>query len=366
MSRLVSVFPGEGAAPEVMEPTVDLLERLDLDIEFIYPSVEAHRDTLAENRIPPEIKDAIARSDTVLFGASRGDGITYSRILRYLRTGYSGGLPANIRPSRYFDGAESPLSDPSGIDYMVVRENTPSPFNRSEGIEGDLRELAEVTANVDDTGVLSKDFGSVGDGTFSVHVASERNIRRLANIACEVALDRFDRRPLQVVSATKSTSLSRTHGLFDSIVEEVTNEFDSMKYDHLQVDNVAELLVTHPNQFDVIISPNAEGDILSDIGAGTIGGIGLAPSGCYGEEEAYFEPVHGTAPDIVGEGIINPTAMILTAAMMLNYLGFDDAADEITDAILKLYAEGEPLTPDQGGNSSTTEMVGAVARYLGI
>lgn len=364
MAREVCIFEGEDAAPEAMRPTVELLEALGLDIEFVFPPVEDHADDLAAGRVPPAITDPIDGADAVLFGAARGDGNTYIRILTYLRTGLGGGLPANIRPSRYFDGAISPLADPEGIDYVVVRENPPSPFSRTEDIEDDLSALVEATAEYDGGGVLGADFEAVSPGTFFLTVISEYNTRRLAEIACEFAVDRFDHRPISVVSATKSTSLTETHGLFDDLVDAAASQYDELEYEHLQVDNVGHGLVSHPQEFDVVVAPNSAGDILSDVGAATVGGLGLAPSGNFSEDAAYFEPVHGTAPDIVGEGIINPTATILAAVMMLEYLGFDDGASRLEAAVRAVYAAGEPLTPDQGGSASTTEMADAIAREL--
>ena len=118
--------------------------------------------------------------------------------------------------------------------------------------------------------------------------------------------------------------------------------------------------MANPSQFDVVVMPNLYGDLLSDAAAGTIGGLGLAPSGCYGEHYAYFESAHGTAPDIAGRNIINPTATLLSAALMLEYLGWQDVADRLEAAITRIYAEGQVLTPDQGGSSSTTDFCRAV------
>ena len=364
MATEVCVFEGEDAAPEAMRPTVELLEALDTDIELVFPPVDEHADGLGVGRIPSAIRDPIDAADAVLFGAARGDGDTYVHVLTYLRTGYGGGLPANVRPSRYLEGASSPLADPTDVDYVVVRENPPSPFSRTEDIEDDLETLASVTAGYDGGGILGADFAAVAPGAFSLTVMSEPYTRRLAEIACEFAVDRFDHAPIQVTSATKSTSLTETHGLFDDLVEEAASAHDELEYEHLQVDNVGHGLVSHPGHFDVVVAPNAEGDILSDVGAATVGGLGLAPSGNFGEDAAYFEPVHGTAPDIVGEGVINPTATILAAVMMLEYLGYDDAADRLDRAVREVYAERRTLTPDQGGSASTTEMVGAIADAL--
>jgi isocitrate/isopropylmalate dehydrogenase len=132
----------------------------------------------------------------------------------------------------------------------------------------------------------------------------------------------------------------------------------------LIIDDLAHQLVAMPEDFDVVVMPNLYGDVLSDAAAGLVGGLGLAPSGCYGDDYAYFESAHGTAPDIAGRNVINPTATLLSAVMMLEHLGFADAAERLDSALTRVYAEGRVLTPDQGGSASTTEFCEAVAALI--
>jgi len=144
----------------------------------------------------------------------------------------------------------------------------------------------------------------------------------------------------------------------------VAGAYADVAFESLLVDDLAHRLVSRPHGFDVLLLPNLYGDILSDAAAGLVGGLGLAPSGCYGDEHAYFECAHGTAPDLAGRGTINPTAMILSGAMMLEHLGFADAARALDAAVTRVYAERRVLTPDQGGTASTRVFCEAVAAQL--
>ena len=148
------------------------------------------------------------------------------------------------------------------------------------------------------------------------------------------------------------------------ITRSLDSGYPDIKYEQFIVDDFARRIVQSSHSLDVVVMPNLYGDILSDAAAGTIGGLGLAPSGCYGDDYAYFESVHGTAPDILGQGIINPTATMLSAAMMLEYLGFNDESGRFENAIRKVYGVGKTLTVDQGGTSKTAEFTAAVIANL--
>ena len=162
---------------------------------------------------------------------------------------------------------------------------------------------------------------------------------------------------------TKHNLLSRTDGLFRETGRRVAAEYPDVEFESLLVDDLANRLVGRPWQLDVVLLPNLYGDILSDAAAALAGGLGIAASGCYGEDYAYFEPVHGTAPDLQ-PNTVNPTAAILSATMMLEHLGFDDAARRLVAAVDHVYAIGAALTPDQGGSASTEEFRNAVAEAL--
>ena len=354
MTSHVCVFEGDDAAPEAVRPTVDLLSGLGVDLAFAHPPVEDHAGALDRGELPDELRDAIDGADTVLFGAARDRHLP---VIRYLRRDYAGGTFANVRPIRSYPGARAPLADHSAIDYTIVRENLEGLY---VGVEGDVGDLRTALSG---SGIDGHDrLADVDPGTFAVRAHGEAGVRRIAAFAA----DRAAARPGETVltCATKSNVLPRTDGRFDEAVAEAAADRDGVVYEHLHADDVAHQQVIDPGRFDVIVAPNSFGDVLSDLGAGTIGGLGLAPSGCYGDAGAYFEPVHGTAPDIAGEGIINPTATILSGAMLLEYLGEEAAGAAVRDAVAETYVAGEVLTPDQGGTASTEAFVDAVAARL--
>jgi isocitrate/isopropylmalate dehydrogenase len=196
-------------------------------------------------------------------------------------------------------------------------------------------------------------------------VITEKGTERVARFAFELARKRkVNGHPGKVTCATKHNMLFRSDGLFREVTKKIAQSYPDIEFESLIVDDFAHRLAANPQQFDVAVMPNLYGDILSDMTGGLIGGLGLIPSGCYGDSYAYFEPVHGTAPDIAGKNIINPTATILSAAMMLEYLGFESEAGRMEKAVEKVYAEGRILPKDQGGSATTTEFVKAIKEYL--
>jgi isocitrate/isopropylmalate dehydrogenase len=158
--------------------------------------------------------------------------------------------------------------------------------------------------------------------------------------------------------------MPRSDGLFRQVVQRVATDYPDISYESFIVDDFARRLIAEPHKLDVVVLPSMYGDILSDAAGGLLGGLGLCPSGVYGKTYAYFEPIHGSAPDIAGKNVINPTATILTAAMMLEYLGFADPAQRLSTAVERVYAAGSTLTPDQGGTASTQAFCDAVAQHL--
>jgi isocitrate/isopropylmalate dehydrogenase len=158
--------------------------------------------------------------------------------------------------------------------------------------------------------------------------------------------------------------LPKSDGLFREVAAEIARGYPDVEYQNFIVDDFAHRLIADPHALDVVVLPNLYGDILSDAGAALVGGLGLAPSGCYGDDYAYFESAHGTAPDIAGQNIINPTATLLSGAMMLRHLGFLEDADSVEASIAAVYADGSILTPDQGGSASTPEFCEAVAARI--
>jgi isocitrate/isopropylmalate dehydrogenase len=343
-SKRVVVIEGEDAAPEAVRPAVGLVDRLGVPIEWVRPPVEDHE----------AIRAAIDASDTTLFGATSGRSAAALFHLRWGKATY-----ANVRPARWCPGYRSPLARPAGIDLVIVRENLEDLY---AGVEGDLAALGPL-------GLVSpmarRPVADLGPGRFALKVITEAGSERVVRFAFELARRRRAAgRPGKVTCAAKYNMLPGTDGLFRDVARRVAARYPDVAFETYIVDDFARRLVAVPHELDVVVLPNLYGDVLSDAAAGVIGGLGLAPSGCYGDGYAYFESAHGTAPDIAGKGIINPTATILSAAMMLEYLGFADAARRLEAAVARIYAEGRALTPDQGGSATTLEFADAVARYL--
>lgn len=352
--KKVCVIEGDDAAPEVVRPTVELLEEMGLDIEFLRPITGEEAIEKYGTGFPAEAREAVDSADCTLFGSASGKT---GGAIAYLRWGLK--TYANVRPVKWLPGFNSPLNNPQGIDYVIIRENLEGLYPSREGEISDLAPLGLVDR------ISGQPLASLGAGKYAIRIITEENTRNVARYACELALKRKEKGGKgKVTSATKHNMLRQTCGLFREIVEETVKAYPDLTYEYFIVDDFARRLVADPQSVDVVVMPNMFGDILADEAAGTIGGLGLAPSACIGNTYAYFEPVHGTAPDIAGQNIINPTAMILSASMMLDYLGFEDAAQRLEKAVADVYKEGRTLTLDQGGKASTTEFCQAVRSKL--
>ena len=351
MTKRVCVIPGDDAAPEAVRPAVRVLQGMELDIDYVpLPSGEEGRIEYGD-RFDEVCREAIDSCDTTLFGSTSGK----TPALGYLR--WAKGTYANVRPVRYITGALSPLREPEGIDFVIVRENTEDLYS---GVEGDLSTLAPLGLTSRLTGAPLPEHGR-----FALKVITEASSRRIVEFAFQLARERkLGGSPGKVTASCKYNMLRRTDGLFREVAREVAAEHPDIEFEDYIVDDFARRIVATPRELDVVVLPNLYGDILSDEAAALVGGLGMAPSACYSDDFAYFEPVHGTAPDIVGTNSINPTATLLSAAMMLAHLGFDDASGRLTSAIESVYAAGESLTPDQGGTATSDEFCDMVARQL--
>jgi isocitrate/isopropylmalate dehydrogenase len=351
--KRVAVIEGEDAAPEAMRPTVGILKSLRLPVEFLYPPVGLSAQEKFGDPFPEEAKRIIDGSDSALFGATSGPS---ARALFYLRWGRK--TYANVRPVRWLSGARSPLRDPKGINFVIVRENMEDMY---VGIEGDLAALPPEFI----WRATGRAAAEAAPGKYAVKVITEAGTRRVAEFACRLAEQRHkEGLPGKVTVGTKHNMLFQSDGLFRQVAESVVAEHPGLTFESFIVDDLARRLVSDPRSFDVILLPNLYGDILSDEASALMGGLGLAPSGCYGEDYAYFEGAGGSAPDIAGQNIVNPTATLLSAAMMLDYLSFDEEAARLAAAVEAVYREGTSLTPDQGGTAKTTEFCAAVRRSM--
>ncbi len=349
----VCVIGGDDAAPEAMRPTVELLRELAPDIRFVEMPGGREAQELYGDPFPAEIRAAIDAADCTLFGATGGPS---RPILWYLR--WVKGTYINVRPVRWCPGYRSPMAHPERIDYVIARDNLEGMYPPREG---DIAELASLASCATWWQAPPVDKA----GAYALRVVTDEQMQRLAHAACELALQRqAEGYPGRVTLGAKYSIMPRTDGRFRALVRDTVSQYPSLSYQEYLIDDLGRRMVAAPETLDVVVLSNEHGDILADVASGTIGGLGLSPSACYGEHYAYFEPVHGSAPDLIGKGIINPTAMLLTAAMMLRYLGYADAAHRLELAIKQTYGEGKVLTIDQGGSASTKEFVDTVRMYL--
>ncbi|WP_405287524.1 isocitrate/isopropylmalate family dehydrogenase [Methanobrevibacter sp.] len=324
----IAVVPGDGIGKEVMEATIFVLDSLDIDFDYVY--AEAGDECLEKtgNALPGETLDIIRNADACLFGAA---GETAADVIVKIRQEMK--MFANLRPVKTYPNTNSLFEN---IDFMIVRENT-------EGMY-----IADEESYTD-------------DGAVARRIITKEAEERIIDYAFNYALEN---NKTKVTAVHKANVLKKTDGLFKEIFYEVAERYPDIATEDFYVDATAMYLITQPQSFEVIVTTNLFGDILSDEGAGLVGGLGLIPSANIGEDGALFEPVHGSAPDIAGQGKANPIAMMLSAIMMLRYIGENEAADRFDAAILKVLNDADILTADLGGNASTMEVAQAVKNNL--
>ena len=349
MIKTIAVIEGDDAAPEAVRPVVALLDSLNIGLEWVYPQVGEAAEADTGSAFPAKAKAMIDNADTTLFGSTSGKS---GAALHYLRWGKQ--TYANVRPCQYLPGCASPLAQPDGIDFVIVRENLEDLY---VGVEGELADLAPLDLR---GRTVRQPVHELGTGRYAIKAITREGTERVVRFALELARKRRG----QLTCATKHNMLRVTDGLFLDVAREVASDYPDVTFESYIVDDFACRMIREPHKFDVVVMPNQYGDILSDAAGGLLGSLGLAASGCFGERYAYFEPAHGTAPDIAGRNIINPTATILSTTMMLEYLGFAEEARRIEAAVARVYADGKALTPDQGGDASTTKFCEAVVRAL--
>lgn len=325
----IAVIPGDGIGKEVMDACIKVLDSLDIDFNFNYG--EAGDECLEKNgqALPDETIELAKNADACLFGAA---GETAADVIVRLRQELN--LFANLRPVKSYPNTNALFDN---LDFMIVRENT-------EGM------------------YIAKEEEYTDEGAIARRIITEKAERRIIDYAFQFAKNN---NKTKVTGVHKANVLKITDGLFREIFYEVAKEYEGeIDSEDFYVDATAMYLITRPESFEVIVTTNLFGDILSDEGAGLVGGLGMIPSGNIGEDGALFEPVHGSAPDIAGQGIANPMAMLLSACMMLNYLKEYEAEDNLNKAILAVLNEGKVLTPDLGGNASTSEVAEAIITAL--
>jgi isocitrate/isopropylmalate dehydrogenase len=348
MPKRVCVIPGDDASPEAVLPALGVVKSLECDIDWLVLPTGEEGQALHGDAWAQVCRDAIDSCDTTWFGSASGK----TPAIAYLRWGRN--TYANIRPVKYMPGAKSPLAHPEGIDFVIVRENMEDMYS---GVEGDLETLQPLSL----VNRQTKQPIPASGGKFAVKIITETNTRRIVEYGCRLALQRKAAGyPGRLTVSSKYNVLPGTDGYFRRIAQEVAEGYPELQYENFIADDFARRIVAEPHRLDVVVLPNLYGDIFSDEASALVGGLGVAPSGCYGDDFAYFESVHGSAPDIVGQHVINPTATMLSAAMMLHHLGFAEDGERLQRAIEAVYAEGRSLTRDQGGAASTEDFCAAV------
>ncbi len=334
MSQTIAVIRGDGIGPEIMDATLEVLNALNVGLEydFVDAGLSAYEKT--GELLPEATLAAIAKHKVALkspLTTPVGEG--FASINVALRRKFD--LYANVRPAISFPNTKSRYT---GIDLITVRENTEGAYI------GEGQSLSEDG----ETALLTQKITRKG---------SERIVRYAFDMARAIG-----RKKVTIVH--KANILKSTSGLFLKVAREVAAQYPDIECNEMIVDNTCMQLVMRPEQFDVIVTTNLFGDIISDLCAGLVGGLGLAPGANIGKDCAIFEAVHGSAPDIAGKGIANPCALLLGAVQMLEHIGQVDAAKRLKQAIVDTMNDKDSLTPDLGGTGSTQTFAQAIIKHI--
>jgi isocitrate dehydrogenase (NAD+) len=332
MSKKVTLIPGDGIGPEVTGAAISLLEAAGADIEW--EPVEAGIEVVSKygKPLPDEVIESVKRNKVAFKGplttiVAKGFASVNVELRKRL------GLYANLRPVRNVPGIQTRFQD---VNLVVIRENTEDLYSGIEHI---------VAPGV----------------TESLKVITKEASTKIATFAFEYARKRGRRK---VTAVHKANIMKLSDGLFLDCAQKVAEQYSDIEYQEIIVDNLAMQLVMNPNQFDILVLTNLYGDIVSDLCAGLVGGLGMVPGANIGDEYAVFEAVHGSAPDIAGKGIANPIAVIFSSLLMLRHLGMDKIADRIREAVHQVTLKGEILTGDLGGRANTKELTQAIIAEL--
>jgi isocitrate dehydrogenase (NAD+) len=332
MTHTITVIRGDGIGPEIMDATLHVLDAMDVGLQYEFADAGLVALEKTGELLPAATMDSIRRNRVALKSPlTTPVGGGFSSINVELRKRFD--LYANVRPAKSFPNTKSRF--PSGVDLVTVRENTEGAYS-AEGQE------------------LSAD----GDTATSITKTTRRGSERIVRYAFDLAR-RTGRKQVTVVH--KANILKSTSGLFLKVAREVAAQYPDIACNELIVDNCCMQLVMRPEEFDIIVTTNLFGDIISDLCAGLVGGLGLAPGANIGTDAAIFEAVHGTAPDIAGQGKANPCALLLGAAQMLDHLGMPEKATRLRGAIVATLEAKDSLTPDLGGNGNTMAFARAIA-----
>jgi isocitrate dehydrogenase (NAD+) len=328
MKHTITLIPGDGIGPEVSHAVQQIIGAAGVDIVWEEIPARAEIERRGQDFMQAGVLESIHKNRVALKGplatASVGGPPSINVGLRKALDLY-----ANVRPVKNLEGVQSRFL---GVDIVLIRENT-----------------EDLYAGLEHTvvpGVVE-----------SLKIITEKASTRVGKFALEFAR-KYGRKKIHAIH--KANIMKLSDGLFLTSVRKVAENYPDIEYKELIVDNACMQMVINPHQFDMLLLTNLYGDIMSDLAAGLVGGLGVVPSGNMGEAVAIFEAVHGTAPDIAGKGIANPTALLMSAIMMLRHIGEMAAAKRIEDALHKVYREGKTLTRDVGGKASTAEFTAAV------
>ena len=334
MPHRITLLPGDGIGPEVVDATVQVLEATGVAFEWDrFEQVGAAAIEAFGTPLPEPILDSIRANTVALKGPiTTPVGTGFRSVNVSLRQKLD--LFANVRPCSTMPGIETHFTD---VDLIIFRENTEGLYSGIENYDPRL-EIADSIARITRSG-------------------SQRIIR-----FCFEYARRHGRK--QVTLVHKANILKQTSGMFLHLGREIAEDYPDLEFNDRIVDNMAMQLVMHPERYDCVVTTNLFGDILSDLCAGLVGGLGVVAGANIGDEYAVFEAVHGSAPDIAGQNKANPTALIRTAEMMLRHLGEMRAADALHQALIDVYTEGTHLTGDVGGSHSTTAFADHLAERV--
>jgi isopropylmalate/isohomocitrate dehydrogenase-like protein len=329
----IAVLKGDGIGPEVIDSAVKVLEAVQdasgLRLNFLYGEAGFHCIAERGTNLPEETIELLKRTDACLKGPMTTPETPGAPVSAAVKIRKMFNLYANVRPCRTYPNVESLKA---GIDLVVVRENTEGMYS---GIE---YEVAPGEA-----------------------VALRIITKKASLLVAEYAFKLAEKRRKHLTYVHKANILRVTDGIFNDAVKEVAHKHPDVTVDDVHIDAAAMHLIKKPETFDVIVTTNLFGDVLSDEAAQVTGSLGLAAGANVGEAYGMFEPVHGSAPKYTGQNRVNPTATIMAASMMLDYLGEKEAATMIENAVLKVLSEGKVRTKDLGGSSTTSEMSDAIA-----
>lgn len=332
MTYSITLMAGDGVGPEISEAALAVIDATGVSIDWQEVPVGQRGIEEAGMPLPPAVFKSLAKTKCALKGPIAtpiGTGFTSANVTLRKQLG----LFANLRPARTLPGVKTRFGD---VDLVTVRENTESLYS---GVEHTVA-----------PGVVE-----------SLKIITWEACARIAKFAFEFA-ERNGRRKITAVH--KANIMKLSDGLFLEACRKTAKRHSTIEYDEVIVDALCMKLVIDPQQFDILLCENLYGDIVSDLCGGLVGGLGVVPGANIGKKSAIFEPVHGSAPDIAGKGIANPTAMILAAAMLLSHLGEQTAAERIQNAIIKTIGNKRTATPDVGGRGTTQSYTKAVVRAL--